>query len=415
MSRSSAHNARLVFTGVGLASGGIAFYIPLVLSTVGLEHSGTWAAAILFGTNLGRLVGSHFASRHGVFTQRRGAIVGNILLEGIALFSMAFLSAPWMLVAVATLAGLGSGLSFPGMKNALLRLPGVDSARVFAGLSLALRLGMALGYLAGALTGAGHLVAVFSVLLAMFVCYAAAMDVALRDIDSQEPAAATPAFAASTSAAPAAPSLQVVTMLLLNGAFWFLTIQPSVTMSLYVPRYVPGLAVSTTYWVTTVTVLLLQMPVTRLARTPAAHVAFLGLGVAGMGASFVAMACAGGALVPVLGASALLALAQVFFAPSLDVLVSGEARACGLDTGKMLARQQFWANLGMMSGSLFAGALFDESVRRALPSLTWSVPALGTLLLLAGWAVAALRRVPPGLVTARPGPSGRRARRENRR
>lgn len=113
-----------------------------------------------------------------------------------------------------------------------------------------------------------------------------------------------------------------------------------------------------------------------------------------MGASFVAMALAGGNVAMVLAASALLALAQVFFAPSLDVLVSGDARARGADTGRMLARQQFWANLGMMTGSLFAGALFDEALRRALPSLTWSVPALGTLALLAAWSAASLSRAP---------------------
>ena len=397
MRRTSAHNARLMFAGVGLASGGIAFYVPLMLSTVGLAHSGSWAAGILFGTNLGRLAGSHFASRHDVFTRRRGAIVGNILLEGGALFSMAFLSAPWLLVAVATLAGLGSGLSFPGMKNALLRLRGMDSAHAFAGLSLALRLGMALGYLAGALTGTGHLVAVFSVLLAMFVCYAVAMDVALRDIDADAAAAPPPAAPAAatasepTVAAVEAPRPGVAAMLAMNCAYWFLAIQPTVTMSLYVPHYVPQLAVSTTYWVTTMTVLLLQMRVTRLARTRARHVAFLGIGIAGMGASFVTMAFAGADVALVLGASALLALAQVFFAPSLDVLVSGDARARGADTGRMLARQQFWANLGMMTGSLFAGALFDEALGRALPSLTWSVPALGTLALLAGWAISRAR------------------------
>ena len=390
MSRSPDRTARLIFAGVALASGGIAFYVPLLLSTVGLAHSGTWAAGILFGTNLGRLAGSHVASRHDVFTRRRGAIVANILLEGVALFSMAFLAAPWALVAVATLAGLGSGLSFPAMKNALLRLRGVDSARAFAGLSLALRLGMALGYLAGALTGAGHLVATFSVLLAMFVCYAAAMDVALRDIDADR-VSPLPAVAVAAPVAPvpdaAPPRLNVPAMLAMNCAYWFLTIQPTVTMSLYVPHDVPGLAVSTTYWVTTMTVLLLQMPVTRRARTREAHVVFLGLGIAGMGASFVTMAFAGSDVVLVLAASALLALAQVFFAPSLDVLVSGEARVRGLDTGRMMARQQFWANLGMMSGSLFAGALFDDALRRGLPSLTWSVPALATLALLAAWTV----------------------------
>jgi len=393
--RSSAFNARLVFTGVALASGGIAFYVPLLLSAVGLAHSGAWAAAILFGTNLGRLVGSHFASRHGVFTRRRGAIVGNILLEGVALFSMAFVEAPWGLVAVATLAGLGSGLSFPGMKSCLMRLPGVDSARVFAGLSLALRLGMALGYLAGALVGANHLTAVFSVLLVMFVGYAGFMDLAMRDIEAvptQPPSLAAPSVDA-TPVLPdhAPPAIAVTPMLLANAVFWFLTIQPTVTMSLYVPRYVPGLAVSTTYWVTTVTVLLLQMRVTRLARGAAGHLAFLRIGIACMAASFALLALAGGHPAPVLAAAVLLALSQVFYAPSLDVLVSGDARARGLDLGKTMARQLFWQNLGMMSGSLFAGALFDEALRRAVPSLAWSVPAACSLAMLVAWTWAMRR------------------------
>ena len=394
--RSPARNAHLIFGGVALASGGIAFYVPLMLSTVGLAHSGAWAAGILFGTNLGRLVGSHFASRHGLFTQRRGAIVGNILLEGVALFGMAFLAAPWMLVAVATLAGLGSGLSFPGMKNALLRLRHADSARAFAGLSLALRVGMALGYLAGALTGTGDLKLVFSVLLAMFVCYAAAMDVVLRDIDAGAPSPAAEALPARADAAAAEPAplpLNIPGVLLMNAMFWFLTIQPTVTMSLYVPHYVPGLAVSTTYWVTTLTVLLLQMRVTRRARGASGHVAFLGVGIACMGASFVAMALAGSHVAPVLLAAVLLALSQVFYAPSLDVLIAADARARGLDTGRTMARQLFWQNLGMMSGSLAAGLLFDEGVRRGLPSLCWVAAAGASLALLAAWALG-VRRVP---------------------
>jgi hypothetical protein len=167
--------------------------------------------------------------------------------------------------------------------------------------------------------------------------------------------------------------------------FWFLTIQPTVTMSLYVPRYVPGLAVSTTYGVTTVTVLLLQMRVTRLARGTAGHLAFLRIGIACMAASFATLALAGGHVAPVLAAAVLLALSQVFYSPSLDVLVSGDARARGLDLGKTMARQLFWQNLGMMGGSLFAGVLFDEALRRAMPSLAWSVPALCSLAMLEAW------------------------------
>ena len=391
----AAFNARLVFAGVALASGGLAFYLPLMLSTVGLAHSGAWAAGILFGTNLGRLVGSHLASRHGVFTQRRGVIVGNILLEGVALFSMAFIDAPWGLVAVATLAGLGSGLSFPGMKSFLMRLPGVDSARVFAGLSLALRLGMAFGYLAGALVGTDRLTTVFSVLLAMFVGYAGFMGVAMRDMapapvaNPPLPAPAETDMRATCADAPLPIALTPI--LLANAVFWFLTIQPSVTMSLYVPRHVPALAVSTTYWVSTVTVLLLQMRVTRLARGSAGHVAFLRIGIACLAAAFALMALAGSHVAPVLAAAVLLALSQVFYAPSLDVLVAGDARARGLDLGKTMARQLFWQNLGMMSGSLFAGALFDEAQRRAMPSLAWSIPAMCSLAMLVAWSVGMRR------------------------
>jgi len=236
------------------------------------------------------------------------------------------------------------------------------------------------------------------VLLAMFVGYAGFMGLAMRDIAS-DPVAPEPVPAPappSTGAPPAAaadtpPAIALTPMLLANAFFWFLTIQPSVTMSLYVPRYVPGLAVSTTYWVSTVTVLLLQMRVTRLARGPAGHLAFLRMGIATLAAAFALLALAGGHAAPVLGASVLLALSQVFYSPSLDVLVAGDARARGLDLGKTMARQLFWQNLGMMSGSLFAGALFDEALRREMPSLAWSLPAMGSLAMLVAWSTAMRR------------------------
>jgi MFS family permease len=226
----------------------------------------------------------------------------------------------------------------------------------------------------------------------MFVGYAAFMDLAMRGIEAaavdMPPAPiavrSTPDAAADVPAV--APPGDMTAMLLMNVAFWFLTIQPTVTMSLYVPRYVPGLAVSTTYWVTTVTVLLLQMRVTRLAGGAAGHRLFLAIGIVCMATSFATMALSGGHVAPVLVAAVLLALSQVFYSPSLDVLVTGDARARGLDLGKTMARQLFWQNLGMMSGSLFAGALFDQALRLGTPSLGWSVPAAASIALLAAWA-----------------------------
>jgi predicted MFS family arabinose efflux permease len=99
------------------------------------------------------------------------------------------------------------------------------------------------------------------------------------------------------------------------------------------------------------------------------------------------MAVAGGHVAPVLAAAVLLALSQVFYSPSLDVIVTGDARARGLDLGKTMARQLFWQNLGMMGGSQFAGALFDQALQLGTPSLAWSVPAVVSIALLAAWAL----------------------------
>ncbi len=391
-SRSAVFNARLIYTGVALASGGIAFYLPLMLSTVGLAYSGMWAAAILFGVNLGRLAGSRFASRHALFTQRSGAIVANILLEGVALFSMAFLARPWMLVTAAIVAGLGSGLSFSGMRNALLRIAGLEPGRAFAGLSIAFRVGMSGGYLAGALVGAAHLTAVFSVLLLLFMAYAIAMHLALGDIAAAERVAQqAPAPAPRVDALPGRTAAPLARLLAATLVFWFLTIQPTVTLSLYVPRFVPGLPVSSTYWVMTVTVLVLQMRVTALARDARGHLRFLRLGIACMLAGFCVMCIPAGGVAPVLLATVLLALSQVFFCPSMDVLVADAAHAGGLDTGRTLARQHFWQNLGTMCGSLAAGAVFDLSLRWSVPWLTWAVVAAGALAMLAAWGASERR------------------------
>jgi len=259
-------------------------------------------------------------------------------------------------------------------------------ARAFAGLSMSFRVGMVAGYLAGALVGASHLTLVFSVLLLMFVAYAVAMRVVLADLDAaQRVERASPVSGAQAPAAldPAPAPLNTALLLASNALFWFLTIQPTVTMSLYVPRYVPGLPVATSYWVTTVVILALQMRVTTLARGVAGHLRFLRVGVACMLAAFGVMAVAGAHVAAVLMAAVLLALSQVFYGPSFDVLISGDARSRGLDSGKAMARQHFWQNFGMMTGSLAAGVLFDLGVRWQVPAFGWIVVAAGALAMLA--------------------------------
>ncbi|NPT61243.1 MFS transporter [Paraburkholderia elongata] len=401
--RRSIYNARLMYLGVALGAGGVAFYVPLMLSQVGLHFSGVWAASILFATNLGRMLGSHFASRHSIFTERPAAIVSTILLEGVALFSMAFMHLPWTFATVALAAGLGSGLSFPGLKNYLLKLKDLESARLFAGLSMAIRLGMLFGYLSGALITARHMTAVFTAILVMFIGYATFMRLAIADILANPPAEAqaspdaVPKAAAGPTAVVEARQPALRSLLLSNVVFWFLTIQPTVAMSLYVPRFVPGMSVSTTFWISSLTVLLLQMRVTRMAKSADRHFRFLLFGFGSLLASFGLMAMAGSEAWLVMSAAVLLALGQIFYVPSFDVIVSGYAKAHGIQTGPMMARQHFYQNIGVMCGSLVAGGLFDLGMRWRIPALNWCVLAVlsaGMLLLL---TAATRRRTVPAL------------------
>jgi MFS family permease len=401
----STYNARLMYLGVALGAGGVAFYVPLMLSQVGQHFSGVWAASILFATNLGRTLGSHFGSRHSFFTERPAAIVSSILLEGLALFSMALLHAPWAFATVALAAGLGSGLSFPGLKNYLLKLKDLDSARLFAGLSMAIRLGMLFGYFSGALVTARHMTAVFTAILMMFIGYATFMRLAIGDIlanPPSEPQAPQEPASTTTAARPITASVEarqpaLISLLLSNVVFWFLTIQPTVALTLYVPRFVPGMSVSTTFWISSLTVLLLQMRVTRVAKNADSHLGFLLFGYGSLLASFALMAVAGSEAWLVMSAAVLLALGQIFYVPSFDVIVSGYAKEHGMQTGPMMARQHFYQNIGVMCGSLVAGGLFDLGVHWGMPALNWCVLAVLAAVMLLLPTTGARRRAAPAL------------------
>jgi DHA1 family multidrug resistance protein-like MFS transporter len=340
-----------------------------------------------------------------VFTERPAAIVSSILLEGLALFSMALLHAPWAFATVALAAGLGSGLSFPGLKNYLLKLKDLDSARLFAGLSMAIRLGMLFGYLSGALVTARHMTAVFTAILMMFIGYATFMRLAIGDIlanPPSEPQAPQEPASTTTAARPITASVEarqpaLISLLLSNVVFWFLTIQPTVALTLYVPRFVPGMSVSTTFWISSLTVLLLQMRVTRVAKNADSHLGFLLFGYGSLLASFALMAVAGSEAWLVMSAAVLLALGQIFYVPSFDVIVSGYAKEHGMQTGPMMARQHFYQNIGVMCGSLVAGGLFDLGVHWGMPALNWCVLAVLAAVMLLLLTTGARRRAAPAL------------------
>jgi len=185
--------------------------------------------------------------------------------------------------------------------------------------------------------------------------------------------------------------------LLSNVVFWFLTIQPTVALTLYVPRFVPGMSVSTTFWISSLTVLLLQMRVTRVAKNADSHLGFLLFGYGSLLASFALMAVAGSEAWLVMSAAVLLALGQIFYVPSFDVIVSGYAKEHGMQTGPMMARQHFYQNIGVMCGSLVAGGLFDLGVHWGMPALNWCVLAVLAAVMLLLLTTGARRRAAPAL------------------
>jgi predicted MFS family arabinose efflux permease len=97
----------------------------------------------------------------------------------------------------------------------------------------------------------------------------------------------------------------------------------------------------------------------------------------------------------VISGAVLLALGQIFYVPSFDVVVSGYTKEHGMQTGPMMARQHFYQNVGVMCGSLVAGALFDVGLRWRMPALNWCVlAALAAAMLLLRTTKARRRPVP---------------------
>ncbi|AZP11135.1 MFS transporter [Undibacterium parvum] len=384
-------NSYLIYIGVALASAGVALYTPLIVSETGKNFSGTWAAAILFGLNLGRVLGSYLGGRYPRLANHPLAVSGNILLEGIALYCMAYLQQAWALALFALLAGLGSGLSFPGLKNYLLKLKDLDQGSLFSRLAFAIRMGLVSGYLVAAWAPIHSLKLVFLFVLLSFIAYAIFMLYAMRDISRHEAlqlsrASASKAKELSSSNEPlhlASDNLPASKLPLMfhlsNAVFWCFAIQPMIGFSLHIPKFTPEIPVSTPFWLAALVIIFFQIPVSKRAVRTRDHFRFLRIGYGCLFLSFALMVVAGQSAAAVIASAILLSFGQVFYGPSFDVVIARFSANSSEQTGKLMSQQMLYQSMGTMFGSLIGGVLFDLAQRLHLPSLNWLLLALGSL------------------------------------
>jgi DHA1 family multidrug resistance protein-like MFS transporter len=384
-------NSYLIYVGVALASAGVALYTPLIVSETGKNFSGTWAAAILFGLNLGRVLGSYLGGRYPRLANHPLAVSGNILLEGIALYCMAYLQQAWALALFALLAGLGSGLSFPGLKNYLLKLKDLDQGSLFSRLAFAIRMGLVTGYLIAAWAPIHSLKLVFLFVLLSFIAYGIFMLYAMRDISRHEARqlsiangsasnALTAGNAAQHLASDNLPALKLPLMFhLSNAVFWCFAIQPMIGFSLHIPKFTPEIPVSTPFWLAALVIIFFQIPVSRRAVRTRDHFRFLRIGYGCLFLSFALMVIAGQHAAAVIASAILLSFGQVFYGPSFDVVIARFSANSSEQTGKLMSQQMLYQSMGTMVGSLIGGVLFDLAQRLHLPSLNWLLLALGSL------------------------------------
>ncbi|MFZ6708232.1 MFS transporter [Undibacterium sp. TC9W] len=382
-------NSYLIYVGVAIASGGVALYTPIIVSETGKAFSGFWAASILFGLNLGRVLGSYMGSRFSRMANHPLAISGNILLEGIALYFMAYLNQAWALALFALLAGLGSGLSFPGLKNYLLKLKGLDQTSIFSKLAFAIRMGLVGGYLTASFVPHDQLKLVFLIVLITFIVYGLFMLIAMRAISEHEQESlaleqkAQADEAARTTAIAAAESEKPVELPLMfylsNSVFWCFAVQPMIGFSLHIPKFTPEIPVSTPFWLAALVIIFFQIPISKRAVRTLDHFRFLKIGYACLFVSFAIMVVFTHSAAAVIVSAILLSFGQVFYGPSLDVLVARFANKSAADTGRLMSQQMFYQSMGTMVGSLAGGALFDFAQFLKMPGVNWFMLALASL------------------------------------
>lgn len=363
-----------VNAGIFLAHIGNFIWFPVLVASLGGTDSGFWAGVVMCMTYVGRLAATFFyegaAARIGI----RGAVFAGTATEAVALGLMGFGSGVVVYSVLALLIGLGSGTAFPGLKNILVSYPDDERPKAFSTFQMSAQVGLFGGALAGGLLADVDLRTLFSVVFAIFIgfCLAASAFIPRDGFGSvDKPVDRVPLL--STAVFKGIEVRGATRYFLLSAVFWFLSIGFMVGIPLHMEEYASGWAPSAPFWITGLTVLVLQYPLFKFLIKHLRPGAVMALGLAGMVVAFTAFGAGRTAPWVVVGCLTVV-LGEILFVPSFDIWIARKVPADRL--AKAMGAMHFFRSAGNMIGSLLAGLLFDLALSWDIPGANWYIAAL---------------------------------------
>lgn len=370
--------------GISLAHVGNYLWFPIFVATLGASHSGFWAGFVMFLTYVGRLLATFFYEGVAVRLGNRNTVVLAVLLEAVALGLMGFVHGVALYSVLAFFIGFGSGISFPGLKNILSTFPEQERPKAFSTFQMACQVGAFGGALLGGLFVGVDLRVLFAVVFALFLGYCLAAFLLIPAGYTQSAAARAPLFNAGVL-----KGLQLgggTQYFLLSSVFWFLSISFLVGIPLHMQAYVAQWPASVPFWVTGITLLVLQYPAFRFMIKHFQSGQVMAFAFGAMAVAYLAFGAGRTALWVVVGCF-IVVFGDILFTPSFDIWVTKKIPSERL--AKAMGAMHFFRSFGNMLGTLAAGVLYDLSRNTGLPGVNWYV--LGTLAV--GCAVVSLASV----------------------
>ncbi|MFH8683928.1 MFS transporter [Streptomyces lydicus] len=360
--------------GILLANVGSYIWFPVLVATLGGTDSGFWAGVVMCMTYVGRLLATFcyegIAARAGV----RGGVFLGTALEAVALGLMGFTDGVLWYSVLAFFIGFGSGTSFPGLKNVLVSFPEEARPKAFSAFQMAGQVGLFGGALLGAALAHVELRTLFSVVFAFFIgfCLITSALIPRGGFGSAEAAGArAPLF--SLTAFKGIEVRGATRYFLLSAAFWFLSLGFVVGIPLHMAAYVPQWAPSSPFWITGLSILVLQYPLFKLLNKRFSPGAVMAVGLAGMTVAFVSFGAGRTGPWVVVGCLTVV-LGEILFVPSFDLWIARRVPEHRL--AKAMGAMHFFRSAGNMFGSLAAGILFDLSRSLDVAGGNWYVAAL---------------------------------------
>ncbi len=389
---------KVLLAGVLLFHAGWYLILPFfaVLFTTRRGLTPAEAGTVLAVQSVLLLVGS---TAGGVMSDRIGrkaVMLGGLVLRtaGIAMFAVS--GGFWYYVLASAVAGLGGGLYAPAAKAGIAVLATEENkATVFSWRGIAANIGTSTGPLLGALLVRGPLPVLFGTAAAVHAVLGVATWTFLEGEPVGEQRTREPFGDLMTH-------LPFMLFALVTGLVWALFTQLSISVPLYASR-VLGLeaSIGLLFTLTSLTVILLQVPITRyvVARMQTNTAMALGTVLLGAGLGLVGFARTFPALVL---AVLVFVVGEMFVIPTSDAAVTAMARPGVLGAYFGIATLAW--GLGEAVGNLAGGSLMEYALGAGRPGLPWALYAgagvvIGGLYLLLGRPHA----VPGRVVTFDPG------------